>query len=105
MVTRMGMTEDFGFVAMETESSQYLGSVIGNCSSQTSARIDQLTIDLVKEQYARALQLLNENLDKLHELAQYLFERETITGEEFMAILDAPRALPDVSCAQPQTEN
>jgi cell division protease FtsH len=105
MITRFGMTEDFGFVAMETESSQYLGSIIGNCSSQTSARIDQLTIDLVKEQYARALQLLNENLDKLHELAQYLFERETITGEEFMAILDAPRALPDVSCAQPQTDN
>ena len=101
MITRFGMTEDFGLVAMETESSQYLGQVIGNCSSETSARIDQLTIDVVKRQYERAKQLLRENMDKLHELAQYLFERETITGEEFMAILNKPRALPDAAPALP----
>ncbi len=101
MITRFGMAEDFGLVAMETESSQYLGSVIGNCSSETSARIDQLTIDLVREQFERAKQLLRDNMDKLHELAQYLFERETITGEEFMSILSRPIALPDLRPALP----
>jgi len=88
MVTRYGMSKDFDMVAMETVNNQYLGGDTSLfCSAQTQARIDQQVVDLVREQHQKALAILEENKDKLHELSKYLYEKETITGEEFMRIL------------------
>lgn len=89
MITRYGMNDEFGMVALETLNGQYLGgdtSLV--CSPETSAQIDKLVVATVKEQYARAKKLLSDNMEKLHELAKYLYEKETITGEEFMNILN-----------------
>ena len=90
MVARFGMTEEFDMVAMETVSNQYLGGDTSlACSNETAARIDKKVVEIVKEQHEKARKLLNENMSKLHEIAKYLYDRETITGEEFMEILDA----------------
>ncbi|MGM9537739.1 MAG: ATP-dependent zinc metalloprotease FtsH [Candidatus Onthomonas sp.] len=89
MITRYGMSEDFDMVAMETVTNQYLGGDTSlACSAETQARIDSQVVELVKRQHAKALQILSDNRDKLDELAQFLYQRETITGEEFMEILN-----------------
>jgi len=89
MITRYGMSEEFDMVAMETVSNRYLGGDTAlNCSSETAALIDQKVTELVKCQHEKARQILRENNEKLHELAKFLFEKETITGEEFMQILN-----------------
>ena len=90
MITRFGMQEEIGMVALETVSNQYLGGDASlACSEKTAAKIDEQVIALVKRQYVKAEKLLSENLPKLHELAKYLYEKETITGEEFMDILNS----------------
>ena len=88
MITRYGMSDTFDMVAMETIANQYLGGDSSlSCSPETQTQIDTLTVDLVKTQHQKAIQLLQDNLPKLHEIAKYLYEHETITGEEFMTIL------------------
>ena len=89
MISRLGMSEEFGFVAFETVSNQYLGGDASlACSPETQARIDKKVTQLVDEQYQKAMELLKENESKLHEIAGYLYEHETITGQEFMDILN-----------------
>ena len=91
MVTRYGMSDNFDMVALETVSGQYLGGDTAlACSAQTAAKIDEEVITMVKEAHRKALAILKENEAKLHELAEYLLEKETITGEEFMKILNQP---------------
>ena len=93
MITRYGMSDEFGMVAMETVENAYLGGDTSlSCSAETQARIDALVVSIVKEQYQKATQLLTENRAKLDELAKYLYEKETITGEEFMNILNKKEA-------------
>lgn len=88
MITRYGMCEDFDMVAMETVNNQYLGGDTSlACSPETQREIDQKVISLVKQQHQKAIKILKENRDKLDELAQFLYDKETITGEEFMDIL------------------
>ena len=90
MITRYGMSRDFDMVAMETVTNQYLGGDTSlSCSAQTQAKIDSQVVELVKKQHAKAFRILEENRGKLDELAAYLYEKETITGEEFMRILYA----------------
>jgi cell division protease FtsH len=90
MVTRYGMSKDFDMVAMETVTNQYLGGDTSlACSAETQTKIDKLVVELVKQQHEKAAQILMENREKLDELAQYLYQRETITGEEFMRILES----------------
>ena len=90
MITRYGMSEEFGMVALETVSNQYLGGDASlACSENTATEIDRKVIESVRNQYEKAKKLLSDNLDKLHELAKYLYEKETITGDEFMEILNA----------------
>ncbi|WP_373127489.1 ATP-dependent zinc metalloprotease FtsH [Dielma fastidiosa] len=90
MITRYGMSEDFGMVAMETVTNQYLGGDTSlACSADTQAKIDEKVMELVKQQHDKALELLRANRQKLDKLAQYLYEKETITGEEFMHILNS----------------
>nr|WP_305146659.1 ATP-dependent zinc metalloprotease FtsH [Anaerovorax odorimutans] len=89
MISRYGMSEDFGMVALETVSNQYLGGdATLACSADTQTRVDRQVIALVKEQYDKARAILEENRAKLDEIAEYLYEHETITGEEFMEILE-----------------
>ena len=89
MITRYGMSKDFDMVALETVSNQYLGGDTSlACSAETAAEIDRQVVALVKEQHGKALKILEDNLDKLHEISRYLYEKETITGEEFMQILN-----------------
>ena len=91
MITRYGMSDNFGMVAFETVQNQYLGGDTSlACSETTSAKIDDMVVALVKKQYAKAEQLLKNNMAKLHQLAKYLYDHETITGEEFMEILMKP---------------
>ena len=93
MITRYGMSDEFGMVAMETVENAYLGGDTSlSCSAETQARIDELVVSIVKEQYQKATQILTENRAKLDELAKYLYEKETITGEEFMNILNKKEA-------------
>ena len=88
MITRYGMSKDFDMVAMETVTNQYLGGDTSlACSAETQAQIDRQVVELVKTQHQKALQILTENRRKLDELAKYLYEQETITGDEFMKIL------------------
>ena len=88
MITRYGMSDKFGMVALETQSNPYLGGDSSlSCSPETAAEIDDMVVDTVKRSYDKAMQLLKDNIGKLHELAKYLYEKETITGEEFMNIL------------------
>ncbi|MGN8890195.1 ATP-dependent zinc metalloprotease FtsH [Dysosmobacter sp. HCP28S3_G4] len=89
MVTRFGMSRDFDMVAMETVNNQYLGGDTSlACSAETQAQIDRQVVELVKQQHDKALTILTENRAKLDQLAQFLYEKETITGEEFMEILN-----------------
>ena len=89
MVTRYGMTDEFDMVAMETVTNQYLGGDTSlACSPETARMIDEQVVKIVKEQHAKAVSILRENEAKLHEIAAYLLEKETITGEEFMNILE-----------------
>ncbi len=89
MITRYGMSKDFDMVALETVTNQYLGGDSSlACSAQTQREIDQKVVELVKAEHAKALRILTENRAKLDELAKYLYEKETITGEEFMNILN-----------------
>ena len=89
MITRYGMSPDFDMVALETVQNQYLGGDTSlACSAETAAKIDQQVVELVKRQHEKASQILSENREKLDELAQYLYEKETITGDEFMEILN-----------------
>ncbi|WP_300282485.1 ATP-dependent zinc metalloprotease FtsH [Peptacetobacter sp.] len=89
MITRFGMSDEFGMVALETLNNQYLGGDTSlACSDETSSKIDKEVIELVSNCHKKATQILEENIDKLHELAEYLLEKETITGEEFMNILN-----------------
>ena len=89
MITRYGMSEDFDMVAMETVTNQYLGGDTSlACSAETQAQIDRQVVALVKKQHDKAVKILTENREKLDELARFLYEKETITGEEFMGILD-----------------
>lgn len=91
MISRYGMSEDFDMVAMESMSNQYLGGDASlSCSFETQTLLDKKVVELVRTQHEKAYQILKDNIDKLHELAKYLFEHETITGEEFMKILNAP---------------
>ena len=90
MITRYGMSEDFGMVALEAVTNQYLGGDASlTCSAETASEIDRQVVALVKKQYKKAKQIITENREKLDQLAQYLYQNETITGEEFMNILEA----------------
>ena len=90
MITRYGMSDDFDMVALETVNNQYLGGDASlACSAETQTKIDQRVVELVKKQHEKAIQILTENRAKLDELAKYLYEKETITGEEFMNIVNA----------------
>ena len=94
MITRYGMSDRFGMVALETQNNPYLGGDSSlSCSPQTAADIDQMVVDTVKHGYDTAMELLEKNQKKLHELAKYLYEKETITGEEFMQILTRTKTL------------
>ena len=89
MITRYGMSSDFDMVALETVQNQYLGGDTSlACSAETAAKIDQQEVELVKRQHEKANRILSENREKLDELARYLYEKETITGDEFMEILN-----------------
>lgn len=90
MITRYGMNDDFGMVALETVTNQYLGGDTSlACSAETQSEIDRKVMELVKKQHDKAIQILTDNRQKLDELAQYLYEHETINGDEFMRILNA----------------
>ncbi|MDO4554615.1 MAG: ATP-dependent zinc metalloprotease FtsH [Lachnospiraceae bacterium] len=89
MVTRFGMTKEFDMVALETVNNQYLGGDTSlMCSADTAALVDQKVVELVKTQHEKAKKILSDHMEKLHELAKFLYEKETITGEEFMTILE-----------------
>ena len=91
MVSRFGMSSEFGMVAMETVQNQYLGGDASlTCSMETQTKIDKKVTEIIQTQYDKAMQLLQTNQPKLHEIAKYLYEHETITGEEFMQILNRP---------------
>jgi cell division protease FtsH len=111
MITRLGMSDTFGMMALETQSGQYVtGDAMLVCSDQTAARIDVEVKQIIGGCYERAMQMLEDNKEKLHELAKILLEKETITGIEFMAVL-APNQLPSTfedevkdTEAQPEAE-
>ena len=91
MISRYGMSDDFDMVAMESMSNQYLGGDASlSCSFETQTLLDKKVVELVRRQHEKAYKILQDNIDKLHELAKFLFEHETITGEEFMKILNTP---------------
>ena len=91
MLAQYGMSEEFGMVALQTQSNLYLGGDASlACSPETAAEIDRRVIELVRRQYEKAQNLLRENMPRLHQLAKFLYEKETITGEEFMEILNQP---------------
>lgn len=95
MITRLGMSDEFGMTALETVNNQYLGGDTSlACSNETATKIDEATISLIKKAHDEAYQILEDNKMKLHELANFLYERETITGEEFMYILNKPAEIP-----------
>ncbi len=91
MITRFGMSDEFDMVAMETVSNQYLGGDTSlACSPETASLIDRRVVELVKAEHEKARKLLSDNIQKLHEIAKFLYEKETITGEEFMEVLERP---------------
>ena len=95
MISRYGMSDDFDMVAMESVSNQYLGGDSSlACSFETQTLLDKKVVELVKREHEKAFQILQDNISKLHELAKYLYEHETITGDEFMKILEAPEETP-----------
>ena len=90
MITRFGMNDEFGMVALETVTNQYLGGDTSlACSAETQSEIDRKVVELIKKQHEKAVEILTENRQKLDELAKYLYEHETITGSEFMDILNS----------------
>ena len=96
MITRFGMNEEFGMVAFETVTNQYLGGDTSlACSESTAAQIDEKVVAAVRKQYDKAEQLLKDNMPKLHELAKYLYEKETITGKEFMKMFREVKGIPE----------
>ena len=98
MISRYGMSDEFDMVAMESMSNQYLGGDASlSCSFETQTLLDKKVVELVRRQHEKAYKILEDNIDKLHELAKYLYEHETITGEEFMKILNTPSGLPVTS--------
>ena len=98
MITRFGMNDEFDMVAMETVSNQYLGGDTSlACSPETATLIDKKVVEVVKAEHEKATKLLTENMPKLHEIAKFLYEKETITGEEFMEILNRKEAAPAVA--------
>ena len=95
MISRYGMSDEFDMVAMESMSNQYLGGDASlSCSVETQTLLDKKVVELVRRQHEKAYKILEENINKLHELAKYLYEHETITGEEFMKILNDPPKVP-----------
>ena len=101
MITRYGMSDEFGMVALETVANQYLGGDTSlACAPDTAKDIDEQVVALVKKQYDKAYELLTENIGKLHELAKYLYEKETITGDEFMNILNSKVSLDKIEDTQ-----
>ncbi len=102
MITQYGMSDDFGMVALETVTNQYLGGDASlACSPDTQTKIDQEVVALVRAQHEKAKKLLSDNKAKLDEIAKFLYEKETITGEEFMEILTKKPQIPaDASPAQ-----
>ena len=89
MVTRFGMSENFDMTALETVNNPYLsGDATLACSAETAARVDEEIIAIIKKAHDKAISILKENQEKMHELAQHLIEKETISGEEFMEILN-----------------
>ena len=98
MISRYGMSDEFDMVAMENVSNQYLGGDSSlACSFETQTLLDKKVVELVRTQHEKALQILRDNIGKLHELAKYLYEHETITGDEFMKILETPDKIQEVS--------
>ena len=96
MITRYGMNEEFDMVAMESVSNQYLGGDSSlTCSMETQTLIDQKVVQLVKEQHQKAKKILEDNVMKLHEIAKFLYEHETITGKEFMKIFREIKGIPE----------
>ena len=105
MISQVGMSEDFDMVAMQNVSNQYLGGdATLACSFETQTLIDKKVVELVKAQHDKALKILQDNIGKLHELAQYLYEHETITGEEFMQILNTPVPAVETNAASENTQ-
>ena len=105
MVTRYGMSSQFGMVALETVNNQYLGGDTSMvCSPETARLVDEEVVAIVKQQYDKAMQILKDNAAKLNEIAAYLLERETITGEEFMEILNAGKESAESSAEAQKTE-
>ena len=105
MISQFGMSEDFDRVAMQNVSNQYLGGdATLACSFETQTLIDKKVVELVKAQHDKALKILQDNIGKLHELAQYLYEHETITGEEFMQILNTPVPAVETNAASENTQ-
>ena len=89
MISRYGMSDEFDMVAMENVSNQYLGGDASlTCSFETQTLLDKKVVDVVRKQHEKATKILTDNIGKLHEIAKYLYEHETITGEEFMKILE-----------------
>jgi len=89
MITRYGMSENFDMMALETVTNQYLGGDTSlTCSPEMAAKVDEQVLKIIKEAHEKATEILNKNIDMLHELAKHLLEHETITGEEFMKILN-----------------
>ena len=98
MITRLGMSETFGMTALETVNNKYLGGDTSlACSDQTATRVDEEVVKLIQQAYEEARRILEENKEKLHELAKFLYERETITGEQFMEIVNR---VPQLETAQ-----
>ena len=101
MITRFGMSEEFGMVAMETVTNKYLGGDTSlACSDETAGAIDRMVVAEVRKQYEKAEKLLRDNMPRLHELAKYLYEKESITGEEFMAVLN--RSPEELTATRPE---
>ena len=101
LITRYGMTDEFGMVGFEQDGNRYLGGGgLSNCSNETSSRIDEMTVAIVNKQHDRAREILREKINVLHALAKHLYEKETITGEEFMEILEREEAM----CLLPSVE-
>ncbi len=104
MLTQFGMSDEFDMVAMETVQNQYLGGDASlTCSPETQTKIDSKVVEIVREAHTKALQILKENETKLHELARYLYENETITGEEFMQILQAKKMVCEEKASEDTT--
>ena len=104
MLTQFGMSDEFDMVAMETIQNQYLGGDASlTCSPETQTKIDAKVVEIVREAHTKALQILKENETKLHELAKYLYENETITGEEFMQILQAKKLVCEENASEDTT--